>query len=313
MSGPDILGLVLLAAIWGAAFLFMRMAAPPFGPLPLIWVRVSVAAVCLMACVGLTGGLREVWRHRRALFVVGLFNAAIPFSLLAYASLALTAGFTALLNSTTPLMVALVGALAFGHRPRPHHWVGMGVSLGGVAVLSWGRMSFHPGGSGWAIVASLLAALCYGIGTNLSRRDLVGVAPITSSAGSVVGASLALAPWGAATWPSVAPSAGVWAAAAALGLVCTAAAYVIFYHLVQSAGAHRAASVTFLVPVFAMTWSSLFLHEGITPRMVVASLVILAGTAIAIDLLPLARLMAFRPCGAAWTSTPDPRSRADGR
>ncbi len=279
MNLRDALELLLLASIWGASFLFMRIAGHAFGPAPLVLSRVAVAALALLPLLLLREGLRPTWRHRTALLVAGVFNSALPFCLIAYASLSLTAGFGSLLNAVTPLMVALVGWIGFGHRPAARHWVGFALAFAGVVVLSWGRMSFQPGGSGWAIVAALGATLSYGIGTNYSRRHLAALPPLGASAGTMFGATVAMLPLGAWLWPSVPPGPGAWGAALALGVVCTGVAYLLFFRLIASIGPNQAASVTFLVPLFAMLWGALFLHEPVTARMIVASVIILAGTA----------------------------------
>ncbi len=285
MKARESLVLVALAAIWGAAFLFMRIAAAPFGPVPLVFVRVSIAAVCLTALLGVQGELSQLWLHSRRLWIVGLLNAAIPFSLLSFAALNITAGFSALINSLTPLMVALVGMYGFGQRLDRSQWIGMALSMGGVGILSWGKMSFKAGGSGWAIVAAIIATVCYGLGAQYSRRHLKGVSPVVSSAGSLLGASLALLPLTVLQWPRHPLQSSAWGAAIGLGLLCTGVAYLVYYHLINTVGPHRAASVTFLVPMFAMGWSAMFLHEELSSRMLLASGVILLGTALATGLL----------------------------
>jgi len=274
----DVAMLLILAAIWGASFLFMRIAGPVFGPLPLVLTRVAVATLALVPILVIRCGWGDVWRCRWPLFVVGAFNSALPFCLIAYAALSLTAGFGALLNAVTPLMVALVGWLIFGRRPERRHWIGFAMAFVGVVVLSWGRMSFKPGGSGWAIVAALGATVSYGMGTNYSRRHLMGLPPVSASAGSLAGATLGMLPFGGWHWPGSTPTSGEWAAALGLGLLCTGVAYILFFRLIASVGPNQAASVTFLVPLFAMLWGALFLGEKVTSRMLFASVIILAGT-----------------------------------
>lgn len=291
--------LLLLAAIWGASFPFMRVAGPAFGPTPLVLTRVAVAAVLLVPLLIVRGGTRAAWRSRWPLFVVGAFNSALPFVLIAYGALSLSAGFGSLINAVTPLMVALVGWIVYGQRPARRHWIGFALAFIGVVVLSWGRMSFKPGGSGWAIVAALGATLSYGIGTNYSRRHLMTLPPLGASAGSMVAATAAMLPIGLWQRPATSPTAGEWGAALALGVLCTGVAYLLFFRLIASVGPNQAASVTFLVPIFAMFWGAIFLHEPVTPRMLVASVIILAGTALA--------NRAKRP-DAARAPTPNPET-----
>src|SRR5262245_14810911 len=133
--------LLLLAAIWGASFLLMRISVPAFGPIALIFARIVVATVCLFPLLLLRespGQLRTFWRQ---LAIVGLLNSALPFTLLAYATLSLTAGFTSLLNAATPLMTALLGMIFWKQRLLRAQWIGLFVGLIGVSTLCWGKLS----------------------------------------------------------------------------------------------------------------------------------------------------------------------------
>lgn len=280
MRPGEFAALLLLGAIWGASFLFMRIAAAPFGPVPLILLRVGTAAACLLPLVLVTGGWRELRSRPRELLVIGLLNSAVPFCLLAFASLNLTAGFTALLNALTPLTTALVGSVWYGQRFQRAQWCGLAVGISGIALLCWGQLSFKEGGSGWAVGAALLAACSYGLAAHYAKRHLAGAAPLITTAGSTASATLILLPAGIWQWPPASPNAMIWLSVLVLGVVCTAAAYLIYFRLIHLAGPTRASSVTFLVPVFAMIWSSVFLHEPVTMRMVGASVIILAGTAL---------------------------------
>ena len=280
MKFRDVCLLVILAAIWGGAFLFMRVAVGAVGPLSLTLIRVGVAMAVLTPLLVARGELAEALSRARPLLVVGVFNSALPFTLLAFATLQLTAGFTALINATTPAMTALLGAVWYGQRLKRTQWIGLVLGMAGVALLCWDRLSFKAGGSGWSVISALGATLSYGIGSNYSRRHLAGASPVLVSAGSMVGATLAALPLGLMHWPQVNPGVTVWLAALSLGALCTGVAYLMFYHLLKVAGATQATSVTFLVPVFAMLWSGLALGEPVTGRRLLASVVILAGTAL---------------------------------
>ncbi|MDE1170313.1 MAG: DMT family transporter [Verrucomicrobium sp.] len=293
MKPRDAAELVLLAAIWGCSFPFMRLAAPQLGPVPLIALRVAIGALALLPLLLLRRQAPASWRQAGHIAVVGIVNSAIPFALLAYATLTITAGLAAVLNAATPLFGALIARVWLGERLTRMRVAGLFIGFYGVVLLVWGKASFHAGGAGPALAAALLATLCYGVGTNYSKKMLPGVPPLLIAGGSQVGAALfmALPAWllfprgpGAAVTPAA------WAAVGALGVLCTAFAYIVFYRLVAHVGPARAMSVTFLVPVFAMLLGVVLLHEAVTLRMVVGCAVILAGTGCATGLLTARRL-----------------------
>lgn len=289
MRSRDLLDLVLLAALWGASFLFMRVAAEPFGPFALIELRVAIAAAFLLP-LAVTGGRLQVLRaHARPIAVTGLINSALPFMLFAYAALSLTAGFMALLNSTAPLWGALVGWWWLKDRPDASRAAGLALGFAGVAMLAWPRASFRPGGSGLAVVACLGAALAYGIGASYAKRALIGVDALATAAGSQLAAALAVLPWAVWHWPAKNPNALHWAAVAMLGVASTGIAYVLYFRLITRVGASRAITVTFLVPVFATFWGAIFLGEVITAEIVAGGAVVLTGTALAAGVLRLGR------------------------
>lgn len=296
MKPRDTLMLVTLAALWGASFLFMRIAAAPFGPVPMIAARLLIAALAFLPLVCRREDLRRIRSHWRSLLINGLLSAAIPFSLLAYSSLSLTAGFTSLLNALTPITTALIARLLWKHRLRASQWAGLALGLGGVAILCWGRMSFRAGGSGWAIVTAVLATFCYGFGGNLAKRWFAHLPPNLSAAGTLIGAAAGTLLPGIVFWPATHPSAIPWISVVFLGVLCTAVAYLLYFRLLLSATATQVASVTFLVPVFAILWGALFLREGLTLQMATASVVILTGTALANGVLP-ARASLTPPSG----------------
>ena len=286
MRPRDAVALVALAALWGASFLFMRVAAPRFGPVPLIELRVALAALALLPVLLAGGRLRAARANALPILVVGAINSALPFSLLAFATLSLTAGFASVLNATAPMFGALVAWLWLGDRLSAWRVAGLAVGFGGVLMLVWGKTGFKPGGSGLAVVAALVATLLYGVAANYTKRRLTGVDPLATAAGSQVGAAVVLAPVAAWAWPRSAPPASAWAAVAALALACTAVAYILYFRLIVNVGPAKAIAVTFLIPVFGILWGAVVLGEAVTPRMVGACAIILAGTALTTGLFP---------------------------
>jgi drug/metabolite transporter (DMT)-like permease len=281
--------LLLLAAIWGASFLFMRIAAPAFGALPLAAVRVGGAALLLAPLLLLRGGGNALALAWRPVFIVGCINSALPFALYSYAALSITAGLASIFNATTPLWGALIAWLWLRDRPDAWRIAGLAIGFGGVVWLAWDQASFRPdaGGAatGWAVLACLAATFCYGLAANFTKRRLGGVHPLAIAAGSQVASTIALAAPAAAALPAVAVPPIAWAAAAALALPCTGMAYVLYFRLIRSVGPSRAMTVAYLIPVFAVAWGAFFLGEQITAKMVVACAVILLGTALATGLL----------------------------
>jgi drug/metabolite transporter (DMT)-like permease len=272
--------LVLLGAIWGASFLFMRVAAPEFGAASLVLLRVSIAAALLLPILIVRQGTKSLRGHFGWLFVLGVVNSAIPFFLFAYAASQVTAGYSAILNATAPLWGALVAAVWLGDRLTRTAIFGLLLGFTGVVILVAGRASFAPGGALPAIAACLGATLCYGIGVNMVKRFLPGVNPLATATGSLVAAAFVLTPFGVARWPSAAVSRGSWLAVIALAVLCTGIALILYFRLIRGLGPARAITVTYLIPVFGMIWGWLALGEPITVAMLAGTLVILFGVAL---------------------------------
>lgn len=277
----NLIELFTLAAIWGASFLFMRVATPDFGPIALIALRVAIAALVLTPVLRSAPARRQFKANVWPLFVVGVTNSAVPFCLLAYSTLYVDAGVDSILNATTPLWAALIAATAFKALMRRGQLAGLLLGLAGVVVLVWDSLEVGASSVPSVIGAALLATLFYGFAVNYSKRHLEGVKPFVVAFGSQLSASIVLVPLALFFWPkhSIAPS--VWGCVAVLGVVCTGFAYVLFFRLVERAGAAYAASVTFLIPIFGVIWGAAFLSESITPTMIAGCAIILCGTGLA--------------------------------
>jgi len=281
MTPRDLLDLTLLAALWGGSFLFMRYAVPDFGVVPLIWLRVALASVCLLPLLLMKRQLGALRRQAGALTVMGLFNSGLPFLLIAWATLSITAGLASIMNAMTPVFTALIGALWLGDRLDGRRGLGLLLGLAGVALLAADKADFRPGGSGWAIVAMLLATACYGFAANHTRRYLQGVPALVNATGTQLVSALVLLPPALWSWPERMPGLGPWLAALVLGVACSALAYLLFFRLIARVGASRAVTVTFLVPVFGTLWGALFLGEPVTASMLAGGAVVLLGTGLA--------------------------------
>lgn len=276
---------IALAALWGSSFLFMRKVALELGPWATAGARVAIASLALAPVLWFSGQWPAFKTHAGRILFVGVLNSGLPFALYAYALLSISTGLSAILNATAPLFGALVAWGWLGERPG--RWRALGLALGfvGVALLSWDKASFKPGGTGWAVLACLGATLCYGLAASFTKKYLTGVPPMATATGSQFGATLALTAPTLWHWPAQAPSATTWGAMLAAGVLCTALAYLLFFRLIASAGPSKTLTVTFLIPVFALGYGAWLLQEAISAVMVLGGAVILCGVALATGLV----------------------------
>jgi drug/metabolite transporter (DMT)-like permease len=280
LRGRDAASLVLLAALWGASFLFMRVAVPEFGAIPAMALRAGIGAVILAPLLLAVSRRDEFTAKLGHIAIVSFFGTALPFVLFGYAMAELSAGFGAVLNSTAPFWTALVALVWF--RERLGWWRSLGLAIGfaGVLVLVWSRFSFAAGGDALPILSACAATLSYGATANYTRHHLGGVSALTNASGSLVLAGLMLAPLAWLTWPATTPGIAAWLAILMLGLLCTALAYIIYFRLLARVGPSRAMAVTFLIPMFGMLWGVLFLGESLSANMIYGAAIILGGTAL---------------------------------
>ncbi|MBB6522488.1 EamA family transporter [Pseudoteredinibacter isoporae] len=288
MSFKDSVMLVLLAAIWGGSFLFMRYAVPELGVAPLIFLRVGLAALFLLPILlwqGKGAELKRVWVPS---FVNGWTNSAIPFCLIAYSLLTLSSGFASILNAVTPIATAVVGFLWLRESMSWIKTLGMLIGIAGVTLLAWNKLYVSQDDT-WqvalAIGAGILATLFYAISAIFTKRYLSGVDSMVLSTGSMLGATVVLLPLAILYWPENPISLLSWLAAIALAIICSALAYLMFFRLIHTVGPARATTVTFIVPVFGMLWGATLLNEEVSLTMLVASAITLFGTGLATGLL----------------------------
>jgi drug/metabolite transporter (DMT)-like permease len=289
MSPADTLRLLLLSSLWGFSFIFMRVAAPELGPVTLIFLRMSLAALLLAPLLANRRDLRMIRENVGPLIFLGLTTTALPYTLLALATVRLDAGFTSLINAATPIATALIGVAFFATPILRAQVIGLTLALGGVFVLSWGRLDFRTGGDGWFIIAALAATVCYGIGGNYSRTRMSHLPSRILAAGSCAVSAVCLALPGLLLWPTSAVSPLAWASALGLAVLSTAAALLLYFRLIASAGATATSTVTMLVPVSALAWGMLLLDEQVGMQMLAGMLLTLLGTGIATGTLPLRR------------------------
>ncbi|MBU2864774.1 DMT family transporter [Reinekea forsetii] len=287
MSPKSLSLLLVLSALWGASFLFMRVGAPEFGPVSLIFIRMSVGVLAILPFFFKVSLLKTILKNAKALLLLGLINHVIPFVALSYAALSLESGFTSLINATTPIFTALVAALFFATAIKPSQILGLIVAVLGVGILSSDKMSFGSLGTGWAIAAGLMAALSYGFAGNYTKHALSHLSAIEITVGSMLASSLILLVPGLYFWPTTNPSPQAWASALLLAVASTGVAFIIFFKIMKEAGAFIASNVTLLVPLFAVSWGIFLLDESLTLRLILGMVVTLSGTALTLQLLKL--------------------------
>lgn len=280
---------VVLAALWGSSFLFMRLGAAELGMWPTAGLRVGLAALFLLPTFAVAGVWTDFRRHAKPILFVGLLNSAIPFGMFAFAVMHISTGLTAILNATVPLWGAVIAWLWLRDKPGGSRWLGLAIGFAGVCLLVLGKSGSDASGQ-WvdninplgllAMGAALVATLCYGIAASFTRRHLNEVNPLAIATGSQLGASLGLVVPMWWFWPSEPVSSTAWAAMAAVAFLGTAVAYLLFFHIIKQVGPSKALTVTFLIPVFALIYGTVLLGEVITPWMVGCGAVILVGTAL---------------------------------
>ena len=278
MKAADYGRLVALAAIWGASFMFTRIAAPSLGAIWTAESRVLFGGLALLAwfrVVGFDAALRRHWRYYLA---VGIVNSALPFALYAYAAIHLPASLLSILNATSPMFGMLFGALFATERVTLRKLAGLALGAAGVALVA------QPGGlqadaAFYAPVAAALGACAgYGLTGVLVRRWGHGVPARGVAAGQQLAAAAVLAPLLVFTAPAAAPSALVVGSVLALALLASALAFLIYFRLIADVGATRALTVTFLIPAFGVLWGRLFLGEALPAGMLAGGVSIVAGT-----------------------------------
>jgi drug/metabolite transporter (DMT)-like permease len=272
--------LVVLAGLWGASFLFIRVAVDSLGPLALADVRVLLAGGALLVAAPLMGVAWKRGVPLRAWLVLGAVNAAIPFALIAFAETHITSSLAAIINATTPLFGALVAALWLGERLDRVGYVGLLLGLVGVGIV----VGLDPGDVSFiffvACGASLTASCLYGIGANYVRRSFKGVAPVPLSIGQLFAAGAVLTPLIPIDPPSSSPPLNAIACMLGLSLGGTALAYLLYFRLLDEVGATKSLTVTFMVPPFAVVWGRVFLGEPLGAGLFIGAAVILVGVAL---------------------------------
>lgn len=290
MNSPtrrDYLELLLLSALWGSSFLFLRIASPVFGPVLLIELRVVSGFLVLLPLCYWLGKQQEIIQHWRMIMITGLTNMAVPFCLFAYAALHATTGLLSIFNATVPFFTAIIAFVFFRQRLPPLALGGMLIGFSGVVVLVFDPTSTEYGEDlVLGVIAAMVACLLYGTAINLVAQRLQGVSGLSITAGSLFFSSVALLPFAWWQQPAELPQGSVWLAVLALGIFCTGFGYILFYRLIARIGSQRAIMTAYLIPLFSILWGNLFLSERITLVMLAGAFLVLLGVAMTTGKLP---------------------------
>jgi len=277
MKPADYARLLLLAALWGGAFIFLRVAAPVLGPAWTAELRVLLGGLALLAWFRLTGFDAGLLRHARFHFLIGTVNIALPFVLYSYAAMHAPASLLAIVNATAPIFGLAWSALFGDERITWRKASGLAFGVAGVALIAQ-----PAGGSasefGGPLAAALGACCAYGITGVLIKRHSSGASPRGMAAGNQLAAALVLVPLLPLLPPLAAPTPLVVANLLALAVLASGVAFVLYFRLIADVGATRALTVTYLIPLFGVLWGWLFLDETLPGSALAGGVLILAGT-----------------------------------
>ena len=288
MNRADWLILLTLAVIWGGAFFFIGVAVRHVQPLTYVWLRLTIAAAAMWIYVKARGGSlglpRQVWG---AIVLLAVLNNALPFALFGWGQTHIASGLASILNATTPIWgVVVAHFLTEDERMTPRKIAGVLLGFGGVATMIGPALLSNIGTNALAHVACVTASLCYALAAVWARRfRRIGIAPIAVTTGQLTAGAAIMLPVSMFVdqpWTHAFPPLSAWAAITALALFCTAFGYVLYFRLIDHAGATNALLVTLLVPPVAIVLGALFLSETLAPQDFIGLALIALGLA-AID------------------------------
>lgn len=290
MNAASVTRLLILSAIWGGSFIFMRIAVPALGPVVLMELRVLFAALFLAGVAQFMKSRLDTGTHWKHYLILGFFNSALPFLLFGYAAVTLPASLLSILNATAPIWSTFIGVLWLRHRLTPKAALGLGLGVAGVALLVGLDQAMLQPGAGLAAAAALAAALCYGI-ASLYAKQARAVEPLANAHGSMWAATLWLLPASFFFPPATMPGGDILLAVVVLGVVCSGVAYLLYFRLIVEIGAAPALTVTFLIPLFGVLWGWLFLAEAVGWHTLAGAFIVIVGTALVTGFSPRSLLI----------------------
>ena len=276
--------LLTLSALWGASYLFIKVAVDEIEPIPMIELRLLLAGAVLLTFLVARMGRREAVAALRATgwggVILGVINGAIPFTLIAWGEKYVDSGIAAIANASVPIFVALLAIRYLpGERVTGMRLVGVLLGLAGVGVLA----GFHPEGGWWAVAGTLavvVASLSYACSNLFTQRRFSTTAPLVTATSAVIWGAVVLLPLSLFQIPDQVPSAKAFGSVAALGILGTAVASIILYRMLTTYGSSRTTLVTYLLPPFALFYGVTLLDERLTANAVLGLVLILGGVAL---------------------------------
>ena len=289
MGIKNILNLLALGAMWGASYLFIRLAIQDFGPILIAELRLLIASIIiflfLISNVKRRQNIDISYEEWAPIILIGIFNSALPFCLIAFAMQNLTAGMGSILNATAPIWGGLVAFVWLKVPLSVWRMIGLVMGVLGVAVLVGNHSLFGFSGVGVEVLAILAATLSYGASASYIKKLGSKLAPLKMTFGSMLSGAVFLMPLAYYCWPVAPIFLSSWMAVIGLGAISTAYAYVLYFKLIEEIGPAQAIASTFLIPVFGMLFGELFLQEETSLRMIVGACIILIGTALSIGFI----------------------------
>jgi drug/metabolite transporter (DMT)-like permease len=278
----DLARLIVLAAIWGSSFLFVRMAVSTLGAAWLTELRASIAAVAILLYARAMGLDLQMRRNLRTYIAMGMLAVALPWTMFAYAGHYISAGYLAILNASTPWFGAICGAIWLGEPLTPGKVIGLVLGVAGVALMvSLGPIEATPEVI-FSAALCFAAAACYALSGIYMKKRAFGLSPFSLSAGSLLTSSFMLIPFLPAFPPIEVFTWKISIAVLGISLMCSAAAFLIYFRLMADIGPTKTLTVTFLIPVFGVLWGVIFLGEELHLVMVAGGACVLAGTALVV-------------------------------
>ena len=285
--------LIVLASLWGASYLFIKVAVEDIPPAPMMAVRTLLAAAVLLGYLAWRMGwtravadLRAAWRHCA---VLGVINAAVPFWLIAWGEQHIDSGLAAVVQASVPIFNALILLRVIQHeRLNATRALGLAVGIVGVAVVT----GIHPSGGWWAVAGALAvvaSSLSYASAGVYGQLAVSGTAGPVLAAGSMLVGGLILLPFALFQLPASAPDLEATASLLALTLLGTALAQLILFRMLALHGSARLSLVTYLMPGFALVYGALILDEALTASTLLGGALILGGVALASGTVRLPR------------------------
>ncbi|WP_454733150.1 MULTISPECIES: DMT family transporter [Cupriavidus] len=291
MRSIDWFRLLVLSAVWGASFIFMRVLAPVLGPVATADLRVAIGGMALLVYFAVIRFNPNWTTYRRQYLVIGAFNVGLPFLLFSYAAQHIPASYSAIINATTPLFGAVFAAIWLKDRLTRTKATGLLLGMAGVGTLTSGGMTAAASPAfAWAILACLLASASYAGAGIYIKKFASDVNPIGSAGCSQLVAAVGLLPFWVAAPPNATVDTVIVFNMLCLGLLSSALGFVLYFRLIRDIGPARAMMVAFLTPLFGIVWGIAFLGEALTAPVIIGGGMIVAST-----ILILRRGMATRP------------------